>query len=373
MPAGVDSSLPDDDAPMSFQALARENGSGRRSGSGHGSQDPYRHESLSMVGALAMQHVGPEVDVVAPVDAMKQLFRMPYSHEPLSLAVHSVGHTLILDTVEQGTTPQSVLGSITADVGGGSPNLFVPAAVRPSQQVRKQELFSKFLYRTLLPPAGATQPQFVAPPHGQQGPPALATHADVPSPPAQGAEDTASTGSPDVHGAAGAGGSGAGSGAGSSATSRQGPSANTGVTAPAAPSEPPVAQGDTSTSALSSAGAAGSAGLSAFSAPGSGGAPASRPFRQVSRWSFNGMNMVLGSDLIVFGNDQHKRVSLQLQDVDEQPMTQADGLNMFLDNVVRELVCWHARTVGVAKLCRCVRCRWQMCQRWPCVSTRQGS
>jgi len=88
--------------------------------------------------------------------------------------------------------------------------------------------------------------------------------------------------------------------------------------------------------------------------------------------------MVLGSDLIVFGKPGHERVSLQLQDV-EQPMTQADGIDMFLDNVVRWvtvfLVCLPCvlpcvAPVDDARVTRSGVCRWPTCPRWPCVSTR---
>lgn len=46
----------------------------------------------------ALAGYGDEIDVVAPVDILKQLFKTPYSKARLSLAVHRIGHTLILNS-----------------------------------------------------------------------------------------------------------------------------------------------------------------------------------------------------------------------------------------------------------------------------------
>lgn len=41
---------------------------------------------------------GDEIDVVAPTDILKQIFKIPYSKAQLSIAVHRIGDTLILNT-----------------------------------------------------------------------------------------------------------------------------------------------------------------------------------------------------------------------------------------------------------------------------------
>lgn len=46
----------------------------------------------------ALAGYGDEIDVVAPVDILKQLFKIPYCKARLSLAVHRIGHTLILNS-----------------------------------------------------------------------------------------------------------------------------------------------------------------------------------------------------------------------------------------------------------------------------------
>lgn len=41
---------------------------------------------------------GDEMDVIAPADILKQIFKIPYSKARLSVAVHRVGQTLVLNT-----------------------------------------------------------------------------------------------------------------------------------------------------------------------------------------------------------------------------------------------------------------------------------
>lgn len=58
--------------------------------------------------ALAVSGVaeyGDEIDVIAPTDILKQIFKIPYSKARLSIAVHRIGQTLVLNTgpdVEEG-------------------------------------------------------------------------------------------------------------------------------------------------------------------------------------------------------------------------------------------------------------------------------
>lgn len=41
---------------------------------------------------------GDQIDVIAPVEILKKIFKIPYSKARLSIAVHRVGQTLILNT-----------------------------------------------------------------------------------------------------------------------------------------------------------------------------------------------------------------------------------------------------------------------------------
>ena len=51
-------------------------------------------EALAVSG---LANYGDERDVIAPADILKQIFKMPYSKARLSIAVHRVGQTLILN------------------------------------------------------------------------------------------------------------------------------------------------------------------------------------------------------------------------------------------------------------------------------------
>ncbi|KZV40899.1 hypothetical protein F511_05144 [Dorcoceras hygrometricum] len=51
-------------------------------------------EALAVSGLV---EYGDEIDVIAPTDILKQIFKIPYSKGRVSIAVHRVGHTLILN------------------------------------------------------------------------------------------------------------------------------------------------------------------------------------------------------------------------------------------------------------------------------------
>lgn len=45
-----------------------------------------------------MVDYGDEIDVIAPADILKQIFKMPYSKARLSIAVYRIGQALVLNT-----------------------------------------------------------------------------------------------------------------------------------------------------------------------------------------------------------------------------------------------------------------------------------
>lgn len=51
-------------------------------------------EALAVSGLV---EYGDEIDVIAPADILKQIFKMPYSKARLSIAVHRIGQTLVLN------------------------------------------------------------------------------------------------------------------------------------------------------------------------------------------------------------------------------------------------------------------------------------
>eukprot|EP00897_Mesotaenium_endlicherianum_P006055 jgi/Mesen1/5478/ME000276S04614 len=65
-------------------------------GGGYLSQPIARKCEALAVSGLATY--GDEIDVIAPVEILKQIFKTPYSKAGLSVAVHRVGGTLILNS-----------------------------------------------------------------------------------------------------------------------------------------------------------------------------------------------------------------------------------------------------------------------------------
>lgn len=53
-------------------------------------------QSLSSLALSALLDYGDTIDVVAPVDILKQIFKTPYSKARLSVGVHRIGQTLVL-------------------------------------------------------------------------------------------------------------------------------------------------------------------------------------------------------------------------------------------------------------------------------------
>lgn len=51
-------------------------------------------EALAVSGLV---EYGDEIDVIAPADILKQIFKIPYSKARLSIAVHRIGQTLVLN------------------------------------------------------------------------------------------------------------------------------------------------------------------------------------------------------------------------------------------------------------------------------------
>ncbi|CAF0756223.1 unnamed protein product [Adineta ricciae] len=70
----------------------------------------------------------------------------------------------------------------------------------------------------------------------------------------------------------------------------------------------------------------------------------SSPFQRTVNWTFENMKMLIGSDLPIFGDEQHPAVSLRLRDMNK-PINVLTGIDCWLDNLmcnVPELaMCYH--------------------------------
>ncbi|KAL2538876.1 hypothetical protein Fot_20267 [Forsythia ovata] len=95
------SSIPEKVLPIA-KAQSRTNGDSPWGGGPITSNLRRKGEALAVSG---LAEYGDEMDVIAPADILKQIFKIPYSKARVSIAVHRVGQTLILNSgpdVEEG-------------------------------------------------------------------------------------------------------------------------------------------------------------------------------------------------------------------------------------------------------------------------------
>ncbi|GAB2271934.1 hypothetical protein Dimus_006762 [Dionaea muscipula] len=99
------SSFPERVLPIGYGAAVQStesNGDVLRDSSAISSNLARRGEALAVSGLV---EYGDDIDVIAPADILKQIFKMPYSKARLSIAVHRIGHTLVLNAgpgIEEG-------------------------------------------------------------------------------------------------------------------------------------------------------------------------------------------------------------------------------------------------------------------------------
>ncbi|XP_057793421.1 uncharacterized protein LOC131010041 [Salvia miltiorrhiza] len=88
------SSIPERVLPVAA-TQARTNGDSSWQGAPITSSLARKGEALAVTG---LTEYGDEIDVIAPADILKQLFKIPYSKARVSIAVHRVGQTLVLNS-----------------------------------------------------------------------------------------------------------------------------------------------------------------------------------------------------------------------------------------------------------------------------------
>jgi hypothetical protein len=220
-----------------------------------------------------------DVDVIAPAEQVKELFKLPYSTGPLSLSVHRLGSTLILDKGPCANTPTSPFADV---LKGTQPALDTASAA-------SRELFSKFLYRSALPPPPVSDVAAVSEEERmnlaylelkkKRRERSSAADEPLPSGPSLYV---------DAHGVA-----------------HTQPPAGDPSPAPSRVASHHVLPTESNTT----------------------------PFRRVCHWRFNGYRMLLGSDLLAFRTMGGQPIALRLQDI-EQKLTLGEALEMYLDNTV---------------------------------------
>ncbi|MCO5589262.1 hypothetical protein L7F22_043228 [Adiantum nelumboides] len=73
---------------------------------------------------------GDQLDVIAPVEILKQIFKIPYSRARLSIAVHRVGQTLILNTGPDVDEGESVIRTKKNQAKAKEKSLFLKFAMQ---------------------------------------------------------------------------------------------------------------------------------------------------------------------------------------------------------------------------------------------------
>ncbi|KAG8081535.1 hypothetical protein GUJ93_ZPchr0178g7182 [Zizania palustris] len=100
---------------------------GMRYGNGLVNQNLSRKCEALAVSGLA--EYGDEIDVIAPTDILKQIFKMPYSKAQVSIAVNRIGNTLILNTGPDVDEGEKIFRRQSNHPKGSDPSMFLNFAM----------------------------------------------------------------------------------------------------------------------------------------------------------------------------------------------------------------------------------------------------